>query len=85
MFDSSGRIIAVNCRGWDFRGGEHEGNHLSYLVPLGYLLDLEVDTFMVPPGSWEAAQIPEGRIGQSLTIRDLATHGHILLEPLDHR
>jgi S1-C subfamily serine protease len=84
-FDSSGRIVAVNCRGWDFRGGEHQGNHLSYLVPIGQLLDLEVDTFMVPPGSWEAAQLPEGPVGQPLTIKNLAKHGHILLESRDHR
>ncbi len=82
VFDSSGRIVAVNCRGWDFRGSDHEGDHLSYLVPMGHLLDLEIDPFMVPPGSWEAAQIPPERVGQSLTIRDLARYGHVLIESL---
>jgi len=82
VFDAAGRIVAINCRGWDFRGSEHEDDHLSYLVPIGHLLDLEVDPFMVPPGSWEAAQIPSERAGQSLRIRDLARYGHVLLEPL---
>jgi len=82
VFDSGGRIVAVNCRGWDFRGSEHEADHLSYLVPIGHLLDLEVDPFMVPPKSWEAAQIPSERAGQPLRIRDLARYGHILIEPL---
>jgi S1-C subfamily serine protease len=80
VFDSFGRIVAVNCRGWDFRGSEHEGGHLSYLVPIGHFLDLEIDPFMVPPGSWEASQIPKERAGHSLSIGDLARYGHILLE-----
>jgi hypothetical protein len=80
VFDSHGRIVGITCRGWDFRGGEHEGKHLSYLVPVSQLLDLEIDPFMVPPGSWEAQQIPSGRAGQPLTIRDLARYQHVLLE-----
>ncbi len=81
VFDSSGCIIAVNCRGWDFRGSEHEGDHLSYLVPIGHLLELEVDPFMIPPRSWEGAQIPAAKAGRPLTIRNLARYGHVLLEP----
>lgn len=80
VFDSNGRIIAINCRGWDFRGSEQQGNHLSYLVPIVHLLDLEIDPFMVPPISWEAAQLPSDLAGQPLTIRDLAHRGHVLLE-----
>jgi hypothetical protein len=82
VFDSAGRIVALNCSGWDFKGSEHEGDHLSYLVPIAHLLDLEVDPFMVPPGSWEAGQISSERAGQSLRIRDLARYGHVLIEPL---
>ena len=81
VFDSCGRVIAINCRGWDFRGAEHEGSNLSYLVPIYHIFDLEVDPFMVPPGSWEAAQIPAAKVGQLLTIKELARYGHILLEP----
>jgi trypsin-like peptidase len=81
VFNSDGRIVAINCRGWDFRGSEHEGNHLSYLVPITHLLDLEIDPFMVPPKSWEAAQIAPEKAGQHLTIRQLALYGHILIEP----
>ena len=83
-FDSSGRIFAINCRGWDFRGAEHErGDYLSYLVPIAHLLDLEIDPFMVPSNSWEAAQIPVARRGHSLTIRELARYRHLELEPGD--
>lgn len=82
VFDSSGRIIAVNCRGWDFQGSEHEGTHLSYLVPISHLLDLEIDPFMVPPASWEAAQMPgESTPRQKFTISELARYGHVQLEP----
>lgn len=80
VFDSSGRIIAVNCRGWDFRGSKHENNSLSYLVPIGHLLNLEIDPFMIPAFSWEAQQIPASRVGHRLTISELARYGHILLE-----
>ena len=81
VFDSSGRVIAVNCRGWDFGGGEHEGQHLSYLVPISHLLDVEIDPFMVPPNSWEAAQMPDDRTpGQVFTISELASYGHVQLE-----
>lgn len=81
VFDSSGAIIGVNCRGWDFRGGEHEGEQLSYLVPIAHILGLGIDPFMVPPNSWEAAQIPANERGQSLTVAALARYGHILVEP----
>lgn len=81
MFDSAGRVVAVNCDGWDFRGSEHEGAPLSYLVPVEHLLELEIDPFMVPPNSWEASQIPPSRAGQPLTIHDLVHYGHILMDP----
>ena len=82
VFDSTGRIVAINCRGWDFRGSEEEGNNLSYVVPITHMLDLEIDPFLVPPGSPEATQIPLERAGQTLTIRDLARYGHVLIESL---
>lgn len=81
VFNSLGRIIAVNCRGWDFRGAEHEADNLSYLVPISHLFDLEIDPFMIPPVSWEAAQLPAAKAGKSLTIRELVLYGHILVEP----
>jgi hypothetical protein len=80
VFDSRGRVVGINCRGWDFRGSEHEGQHLSYIVPVDRLLDIEIDPFMIPPGSWESQQIPPARSGQPLTIRDLARYQHLLLE-----
>ena len=81
VFDSSGRVVAVNCRGWDFRGAEHEGNILSYQVPVTHLLDLEIDPFLVPPESWEAQQIPTPHRNRLLTVRDLVDFGHIAWEP----
>jgi hypothetical protein len=80
VFDANGRIIAINCRGWDFRGSEQQGSHLSYLVPIVHLLDIQIDLFMVPPFSWEAAQLPSDWASQQFTIRDLSHRGHILLE-----
>lgn len=34
VFTEAGRVIGVNCRGWDFDGGEHEGDELSSIVPV---------------------------------------------------
>jgi hypothetical protein len=77
MFDEAGHIFGINCRGWDFRGGELEGDNLSYVSPIHLLLDLHVDVFGVPAVSWEAAQLPSGR--RSFTVRELADLGHIVL------
>ena len=81
LFDSRGRIVGVNCRGWDFRGTEHEASPLSYIVPIAYILDLGIDTFMVPPQSWEAHQLPSERVGTVFTGRELARYGHLRFEP----
>jgi hypothetical protein len=75
VFDELGRVIGVNCRGWDFRGSEFEGDSLSYMVPVELFLDLEVDTFLVPPKSWEGAQLPAG--SSRHTVRNLGRLGHI--------
>jgi hypothetical protein len=79
VFDSDGRVVAINCRGFDFRGGEFEGQPLSWLVPIPYLLELKVDTFMVPAISWEHAQMPSHRVGKPATITQLVQYGHVLL------
>jgi hypothetical protein len=81
VFDLLGRIIGVNCRGWDFRGGEHAGDPLSYITPIRNILDLAVDTLMAPPFSWEAQQVPQSRRGQLLKVWELAKYGHILFDP----
>lgn len=76
---SEGRVIGVNCRGWDFDGAEHEGDQLSSIVPVGQTLDLKVTLTQLPKISWEYEQIPEDLRGSALTIAELATFGHILL------
>jgi len=76
VFDSQGHVIGVNCRGWDFRGEEHEGDNLSYIVPIENILNLDIDPFMIPPQSWEAQQIPISRRGKTLSGRELAQYGH---------
>lgn len=81
IFNSEGRVIGVNCRGWDFRGGEHEGKPLSYIVPISNVLNLGVDLFMLPAISWEAKQIPEAEKGKSLNGYELAKYGHLLFDP----
>jgi hypothetical protein len=81
VFNSQGQVIGVNCRGWDFRGGEHEANPLSYIVPISNILNINVDLFMLPKVSWEAMQIPEARKGKVLSGFELAKYGHMLFMP----
>jgi hypothetical protein len=80
VFDSRGRVVGVNCRGWDFKGAEHEGDHLSSIVPVDHLWPLEVDPLGLPPQSWEYAQIPPEKRGKSLTVDELVAYGHVLLK-----
>lgn len=77
VFNSRGQIIGVNCRGWDFSGAEHDGNHLSYVIPVSALSSLELALAQLPPMSWEAAQVPEHRRNGTFTFADLAAIGHI--------
>ena len=77
---ANGSVVGVNCRGWDFRGGEHEGQHLSYIAPIALLLDLEVDTFQLPRFSWEGNQF-ETPLPPRTTIRELVRRNIILSEP----
>jgi hypothetical protein len=81
VFNSCGQVIGVNCRGWDFRGGEHEGNSLSYIVPISNVLDIDVDMFLLPKISWEFMRIPQYRKGRLLSGHELAKYGHLLFEP----
>ncbi len=81
VFDSRGRVIGVNCRGWDLAGAEHEGDNLSSIVPIVELLNLRVDLLQLPPTSWEQAQIPSTSEGMAFTAAELARFGHIKFEP----
>ena len=81
VFDSTGRVIGINCRGWDFGEDEHEGNDLSSIVPVSSALSLKCEPIQLPSSSWEASQIPEGFDLATLTIRDLAKFGHVLFDP----
>jgi len=77
VFNSSGRIVAIACRGWDFRGAEHEGTELSAVIPVSYLLSLEGSCARIPKESWEYSQTPVPRRGVSLSFGELIAYGHI--------
>lgn len=81
VFDSRGRVVGVNCRGWDFGGGEHEGNNLSSIVPVKEVLTLGLDLLQLPPNSWEYARIPAHRKGKTFTVAELARFRHIDFDP----
>ena len=74
---ASGRIVAIACRGLEFRGAEHEGNNLSAVIPVGHLLPLEVGCARIPQDSWEYSQIPPLRRDSTLTFGELVAYGHV--------
>src|SRR3990167_3066165 len=63
-----GKIIGVNCRGWDFGTDD---DSLSYIVPVESALDIELSGLQIPPISWEYAQIPDELKSSNLTLRHL--------------
>ena len=77
VFNKTGRIVAIACRGWDFRGAEHEGDDLSSVIPVTQLLPLELGCLRIPSDSWEFTQIPANRHGATLTFAELITYGHV--------
>lgn len=77
VFNASGRIVAIACRGWDFRGGDGEGDELSSVVPVTQLLPIELECLRIPPDSWEFSQVPLSRRSGILTFAELVTYGHV--------
>jgi hypothetical protein len=77
IFNASGRIVAIACRGWDFQGGEYEGDDLSSVVPVTQLLPLELGCIRIPHNSWEFLQVPPSRRASTLTFAELITYGHV--------
>jgi hypothetical protein len=74
---SNGFVVAIACRGWDFQGGEYDGDHLSSVVPVTQLLPLEARCASVPPESWEYSETPPSRRGSVLTFAELVAYGHV--------
>lgn len=80
VFDTKGRVVGVNCRGWDFGGAEHDGNNLSYIIPIRHALPITVSHLQLPDPSWEHRQMPTDSKNGALSFAQLAKIGHILLE-----
>ena len=72
-----GKIIGVNCRGWEFHEDDESGN-LSYIVPVSHLVSVEVELKQLPIPSWERKQIKIEK--EKYSIKELADYGHIILE-----
>jgi hypothetical protein len=76
IFNSKGRVVAIACRGWDFRGGDHDGSNLSLVIPVSFLLPLETCA-RIPTDSWEYSELPPSRRASGLTFGELVTYGHV--------
>lgn len=78
----AGKIVGISCRGWDFAGAEHENEPMSSVIPVSAALPLEVDNLMLPPQSWEYAQIPKSHRDKPYTLEKLAQYGHVELDAI---
>ncbi len=76
---SKGKVIGVNCRGWDFGDGIDKKDHLSSIVPIKELLEMKLGHLTVPKISWEFNQIPEDCNPTNLTMSELVRFGHVVL------
>lgn len=76
VFDGSGRVIGIICRGWDF-GDDDDGEPLSYIVPVRAMLDMRLSLVQLPENSWERMQIPDNRVATNFSIAELAAYGHL--------
>jgi hypothetical protein len=77
-----GKVIGVNCRGWDFGENVNDNDHLSSIVPIQEILVMNLGELSVPKISWEYMQIPSGRDCTSLSMLELANYGHVDLPAL---
>lgn len=74
---ANGKVIGVNCRGWDFHEDDENGN-LSYIVPIKHLVSVSVELKQLPNPSWEKEQIKI--IKEKYSIKELADYGHIIID-----
>lgn len=77
----NGRVIGVNCRGWDFGETEDDQNSLSYIIPVTEVLSVPIELIQLPEKSWEYKQIPENQRNKAISVAELSRLGHIDFEP----
>ena len=81
VFTEDGRIIGVNCAGWDFGNIKEGEESLSYVVPVIEGLPIRVSNLELPEKSWELEQIPEYWSGKELDLSLLVKFGHVKFDP----
>jgi len=73
-----GKVIGVNCRGWDFGDNINPDDQLSSIVPIQEVLSMTLSHLKVPKVSWEFKQIPDDRNPEKLSMIELVNYGHVL-------
>lgn len=74
-----GKVIGVNCRGWDFGEESPDDDNLSYIVPVTAAFPMRFRLLQLPDSSWEAGQLSAADRTNELTIEYLIERGHIQL------
>jgi hypothetical protein len=77
LFNTAGALVGIGSRGWDFRGGEQEGDELSSVIPLRHLLAINDICLDLPSDSWELQQVPVHRRNHHLSFGELVAYGHV--------
>lgn len=75
----NGKVIGVNCRGWDFLDEKKGEDSLSYIVPVSTILPMKIVLKQLPTISWEFEQLKNNNI-EEITVLDLIRTGHINYE-----
>lgn len=74
-----GKVIGVNCRGWDFLDEKEGEDSLSYIVPVSAILTMKISLNQLPLISTDYQQLKHLN-KEEITVLDLIKAGHIDFE-----
>lgn len=80
FFNQTGQVVGIARSSLEFKGSDHDGATSSLITPIRHCLGITVSPSYAPEISWEFQQIPPGSRATDLSIEELSTLGHLLLE-----
>jgi hypothetical protein len=77
VFNSRGKVVGVNCRGWDFGDDVPPDDEISIIVPVAHLRGLQLGGIDVPAISVERQTLDKHPRAANPLIADLIDCGHV--------
>lgn len=77
VFDSTGSVIGICSRGWDFGQGADSGPPLSSIIPSAYFSTITRTCASPPMRSPEYLSTPTALLGAGLSFKHLVELGHV--------